>query len=148
VTSCPKRLPELLKASGVSPPVPRGQCDRCCPRTRPPTPQQQRARPRRAFASPPLQVFQAQGHSLLSPSDRTDLHPLVIPLVKAKAAALPGGGSSAPDAAVTSEDVVIGLLRWPQPRQHGSMQLPLVAQSRKALGVKLLARSVDEQLHR
>jgi hypothetical protein len=29
---------------------------------------------------PLLQVLEAQGHSLLSPSDRTGLHPLVVPL--------------------------------------------------------------------
>lgn len=44
--------------------------------------------------------------------------------------------------------VVIGLLRWPQPRHHGAMALPVVQMSREALGVKLLARSVDEYLHR
>jgi hypothetical protein len=27
-----------------------------------------------------LQVLEAQGHSLLSPSDRAGLHPLIIPL--------------------------------------------------------------------
>ncbi|KAF8061990.1 hypothetical protein HT031_004250 [Scenedesmus sp. PABB004] len=80
-----------------------------------------------------LKVLEAQGHSLLSPSDRAGLHPLVIPLSTFDA---PGGAG------------VLGLLRWPQPGGHKAMPLPLVSMTREGRGLTLLARSVDEYLHR
>lgn len=43
---------------------------------------------------------------------------------------------------------VLGLLRWPQPNQHKAMQLPLVSMQRNGANLTLLARSVDEYLHR
>jgi hypothetical protein len=43
---------------------------------------------------------------------------------------------------------VLGLLRWPQPNQHKAMPLPLVSMSREGRNLTLLARSVDEYLHR
>jgi hypothetical protein len=43
---------------------------------------------------------------------------------------------------------VLGLLRWPQPNQHKAMPLPLVSMSREGRSLTLLARSVDEYLHR
>lgn len=43
---------------------------------------------------------------------------------------------------------VLGLLRWPQPNQHKAMQLPLVSMKRDGANLTLLARSVDEYLHR
>jgi hypothetical protein len=43
---------------------------------------------------------------------------------------------------------VIGLLRWPQPGQHKAMPLPLVTMAREGRNLTLLARSVDEYLHR
>jgi hypothetical protein len=45
-------------------------------------------------------------------------------------------------------DGVLGLLRWPQPNQHKAMQLPLVSMQRNGANLTLLARSVDEYLHR
>lgn len=50
--------------------------------------------------------------------------------------------------ATSSNRAVLGLLRWPQPNQHKAMQLPLVSMSRDGYNVTLLARSVDEYLHR
>eukprot|EP00879_Flechtneria_rotunda_P027676 GHRR01029657.1.p1 GENE.GHRR01029657.1~~GHRR01029657.1.p1 ORF type:complete len:344 (+),score=121.23 GHRR01029657.1:363-1394(+) len=82
-----------------------------------------------------LKVLKAQGHSLLSPSDRAGLHPLVIPL-------------STFDSQNSGEGHVLGLLRWPQPNQHKAMPLPLISMSRQGYNLILLARSVDEYLHR
>lgn len=81
-----------------------------------------------------LKVLEAQGHSVLSPSDRTGLHPLVVPLSTFNDK---DGGNG-----------VLGLLRWPQPNQHKAMQLPLVSMQRNGANLTLLARSVDEYLHR
>jgi len=91
------------------------------------------------------QVLEAQGNTPLAPSDRQNLHPLVIPLCSGP---LPTHAGESPDASVKGDSRVIGLLRWPDPKQHGTMQLPVVSMSRSALGVNLLARSVDELLHR
>ncbi|WIA18097.1 hypothetical protein OEZ85_009575 [Tetradesmus obliquus] len=85
-----------------------------------------------------LKVLEAQGHSLLSPSDRAGLHPLVIPL----------STFEEPAAGKRSGRGVLGLLRWPQPNQHKAMPLPLVSMSREGRSLTLLARSVDEYLHR
>ncbi|KIY92887.1 hypothetical protein MNEG_15076 [Monoraphidium neglectum] len=91
-----------------------------------------------------IKALEAQGHPILSPSDRAGLHPLLIPL--ASCPPPPGG----PDAAAPagSESVVLGLLRWADPGRHKGMALPLVSMSRGARGVRLVARSVDEYLHR
>lgn len=43
---------------------------------------------------------------------------------------------------------MVCLLRWPDPAAHKAMPLPLVSMSRGARSVRLLARSVDEYLHR
>lgn len=43
---------------------------------------------------------------------------------------------------------VLALLRWPQPNQHKAMPLPLVSLKRNGGNLTLLARSVDEYLHR
>ncbi|KAI8464671.1 MAG: hypothetical protein J3K34DRAFT_525991 [Monoraphidium minutum] len=90
-----------------------------------------------------VSVLQAQGHPILSPSDRAGLHPLLIPLASCPAAG--GPDASAPAGA---ESVVVGLLRWADPGRHKGMTLPVVSMSRGARGVRLLARSVDEYLHR
>ncbi|GBF98503.1 hypothetical protein Rsub_11494 [Raphidocelis subcapitata] len=89
-----------------------------------------------------LQVLQAQGHAIVPPSERAGLHPLVIPLAAAPAPPPPAGAS------VVGDAVVLGLLRWADPGRHKGMALPVVAMSRGARGVRLLARSVDEYLHR
>eukprot|EP00775_Hariotina_reticulata_P005352 gene5352-5588_t len=80
-----------------------------------------------------LKVLEVQGHTLLSPSDRAGLHPLVIPLSSTAAG---------------DQQQVFGLLRWPQPNQHKAMPLPLVSMSRGGRNLTLQARSVDEYLHR
>lgn len=53
-----------------------------------------------------------------------------------------------PLAPVDAGKAVLGLLRWPQPNQHKAMQLPLVSMQRDGGNLTLLARSVDEYLHR
>lgn len=76
-----------------------------------------------------MRVLEAQGAHKVSPSERAGLHPLLIPL-SAKA------------------EAVTCLLRWPEPSQHKNMPLPVVSQTRGSLSVQLIARSVDEYLHR
>ncbi len=58
-----------------------------------------------------MQVLQAQGQSLVAPSDRSGLHPLLVPLTEQ-----PGG---AEQAATT----VTCLLRWPEPKTHKASPL-------------------------
>jgi hypothetical protein len=105
-----------------------------------------------------LRALEAQGHAVAAPSDRRGLHPLVLPLATTpdgSPAALRGASAPSlapenePDASrVAGAELVVGLLRWPDPRQHPRMPLPVVAMSRGATGVRLLARSVDELLLR
>ncbi|KAG2424014.1 hypothetical protein HXX76_014839 [Chlamydomonas incerta] len=76
-----------------------------------------------------MRVLEAQGSSSLSPADRRGLHPLLVPLV------------------AQGEDVTC-LLRWPEPSQYKTMPLPVVRMTRGAVGMTLVARSVDEYLHR
>lgn len=59
-------------------------------------------------------------------------------------------GSSTADATSNSHtnDTVIGLLRWADPVGHKGMLLPIVSMSRHGTGVHLIARSVDEYIHR
>lgn len=109
-----------------------------------------------------LQALRAQGRELVAPSDRAGLHPLVVPLAALPAGALPAapGAAGAPDSSLVeggdgsggdgsgSSGVVLGLLRWPDPGRHKGMTLPVVAMGRGARGVRLVARSVDEYLHR
>ncbi|KAG1677762.1 hypothetical protein FOA52_001074 [Chlamydomonas sp. UWO 241] len=81
-----------------------------------------------------LKVLTALGGTKLMPSDRSGLHPLLIPI------------SSDP----ADADAVTCLLRWPKPSTYKSagMGLPVVSMVRGGKSVKLLARSVDEYLHR
>jgi len=105
-----------------------------------------------------LRALEAQGHAVAAPSDRRGLHPLVLPLALAPADSRAASrGASAPSAAPPGEadasrvpgaELVVGLLRWPDPRGRQKMPLPVVAMSRGARGVRLLARSVDELLLR
>jgi hypothetical protein len=57
-------------------------------------------------------------------------------------------GSSSSSSSSSSSQHVLGLLRWPQPNQHKAMPLPLVSMARDGRCLTLLARSVDEYLHR
>ncbi|KAG2498379.1 hypothetical protein HYH03_003638 [Edaphochlamys debaryana] len=76
-----------------------------------------------------MRVLEARGGVSLSPADRRGLHPLLVPL------------------SAQGEDVTC-LLRWPEPSQHKNMPLPVVRMTRGEVGVTLVARSVDEYLHR
>lgn len=86
-----------------------------------------------------LKVLQAQGNTLLSPSDRANLHPLVVPLCEVA----PTGGATGSEGSQ-----VVGLLRWPQPKQHRGMEMPVVATEHSGRRLRLLGRSVGEYLHR
>ncbi|GIL56818.1 hypothetical protein Vafri_12127 [Volvox africanus] len=76
-----------------------------------------------------MRVLEAQGGTSLSPSDRRGLHPLLVPL------------------SARGDDVTC-LLRWPEPSQFKNMLLPVVCMTRGSVGMTLVARSVDEYLHR
>lgn len=84
-----------------------------------------------------LKVLEAQGQSAVSPADRSGLHPLVIPLAQQHGSGGSGGGASGE---------LTCLLRWPE--GHQGMELPVVSQARGGSQVRLLARSLDEYLHR
>ncbi|KAI3431528.1 hypothetical protein D9Q98_004578 [Chlorella vulgaris] len=102
-----------------------------------------------------LRVLEAQGHTIVSPADRQGLHPLLIPLAQrhpqqqqqqqqqqSQAQTQQGGGAAAPAASAA----LVCLLRWPE--GHTGMELPVVAQAREGTQVQLLARSLEEYLHR
>ncbi|GLC37181.1 hypothetical protein PLESTB_000988700 [Pleodorina starrii] len=76
-----------------------------------------------------MRVLEVQGGVSLSPADRRGLHPLLVPL------------------SAQGEDVTC-LLRWPEPSQNKNMPLPVVRMTRGSVGMTLVARSVDEYLHR
>ncbi|EFJ45695.1 hypothetical protein VOLCADRAFT_105900 [Volvox carteri f. nagariensis] len=76
-----------------------------------------------------MRVLEARGGVSLSPADRRGLHPLLVPLS-------------------AQGDAVTCLLRWPEPSQYKSMPLPVVCMTRGSVGMTLVARSVDEYLHR
>lgn len=95
-----------------------------------------------ANLEPLLRVLQAQGQALVAPDDRSQLHPLAIPLTCA-----PAPISDTPNVAVRGDQVITCLL----PRQVGespSGRLPLISTSRGAPSVALLARNSDEYIHR
>lgn len=77
-----------------------------------------------------VRVLQAQGQSIVSPSDRWGLHPFLVPV------------SSHRD----KNNTLTCLLRWPE--GHKGMELPIVSMQRGDLKMELLARSVNEYLHR
>ncbi|GAX75565.1 hypothetical protein CEUSTIGMA_g3008.t1 [Chlamydomonas eustigma] len=79
-----------------------------------------------------IKVLQAQGGRKVLPSDRSGLHPLLIPLAS--------DGSES--------NLVTCLLRWPEPAKAKPLVMPVVKMERGSKSVKLLARSVDEYLHR
>ncbi|PRW39240.1 hypothetical protein C2E21_6976 [Chlorella sorokiniana] len=82
-----------------------------------------------------LKVLEAQGQAAVSPADRHGLHPLLIPLAQQPCGE---GGSGSGE--------LTCLLRWPE--GHKGMELPVVSQARGGTQVRLLARSLDEYLHR
>ncbi|KAL4440277.1 hypothetical protein ABPG75_003278 [Micractinium tetrahymenae] len=87
-----------------------------------------------------LKVLEAQGQAAVSPADRSGLHPLVIPLAQQQQQQHGSGGSGNGSSELTC------LLRWPE--GHQGMELPVVSQARGGSQVRLLARSLDEYLHR
>lgn len=88
-----------------------------------------------------LRVLEAQGHTVVSPADRQGLHPLLIPLAQRHQQQQSGSGSSD-----GGGGGLTCLLRWPE--GHTGMELPVVQQARGGTQVRLLARSLDEYLHR
>lgn len=75
-----------------------------------------------------IDVLVAQGQAAVSPFDRSNLHPLLVPLAQ-------------------QGDTVTGFLRWPT--NHKSiMALPIVSMKRRGAALALLARSTDEFIHR
>mmetsp|Transcript_7094 Transcript_7094/g.12149 ORF Transcript_7094/g.12149 Transcript_7094/m.12149 type:complete len:362 (+) Transcript_7094:136-1221(+) len=75
-------------------------------------------------------VLEGQGCKAVLPTDRQGLHPLLVPLCH------------------SGNDTVTCLLRWPEPSKHKDMPLPVVRMQRGAKTMTLVARSVDEYLHR
>jgi hypothetical protein len=79
--------------------------------------------------TPLISVLQAQGETAVAPSNRSGLHPFLVPLTESS-----NGGP------------LTCVLRWPQ--GHVGMELPVVRMSRGDRTVKLLARSPAEFLHK
>ena len=90
---------------------------------------------------PLLRVLQAQGHEPVSPAARSGLHPLLIPLAQG-----PAPQSDTPNAALRGGEAFTCLLRWAEP--NAANNLPVVRMSADAPAMVLLARNVDEYLHR
>lgn len=83
-----------------------------------------------------LEVLQAQNHKIVSPSDRSNLHPLVIPL----AVQHPSNGQSEP--------MYTCLLRQVTLSSVSEQVMPVVKMSRGASHLNLAARNSEEYLHR
>lgn len=79
--------------------------------------------------NPLISVLQAQGQTAVAPSDRSGLHPFLVPLTETS-----NGGP------------LTCLLRWPE--GHKGMELPIVRMGRGDRTMELLARSSAEYLHR
>jgi len=79
--------------------------------------------------NPLISVLQAQGQTAVAPSERSGLHPFIVPLTEA-----PNGGP------------LTCVLRWPE--GHKGMELPIVRMGRGDRTMELLARSSAEYLHR
>lgn len=93
-----------------------------------------------------IQVLEAQQHSVVAPTERNGLHPLLIPLTRGPASLT--GQLVGDSASAASGEVYVCLLRWHNPREHKAMELPVVAMSPGANTMSLLARSVDEYVTR
>ncbi|KAK9864929.1 hypothetical protein WJX84_001472 [Apatococcus fuscideae] len=88
-----------------------------------------------------LKVLEVQGQTIVAPDQRSGLHPLVIPLARA-----PAPESGVPNSSARGETSYTCLLRWAENSRVRGM--PLVCMSAHAPGLSLMARSVDEYLHR
>ena len=108
-----------------------------------------------------LQVLQAQNHEVVSPSDRSNLHPLVIPL----AAHQPSQGQSEPVYTCLLRQVTLSSANEQvcdvsysriHPRIHTRLQklnmslqvMPVVQMSPGSCYLNLAARNTEEYLHR
>ncbi|KAK9818753.1 hypothetical protein WJX74_009152 [Apatococcus lobatus] len=88
-----------------------------------------------------LKVLEVQGQTIVAPDQRSGLHPLVIPLARA-----PAPQSDVLNSSARGETSYTCLLRWAE--NSAIRGMPLVCMSANAPGLSLLARSVDEYLHR
>lgn len=92
---------------------------------------------------PLMRVLQAQGQTVVSPTERALLHPLAIPLAKGPATA-----AQTASAALRGSEAYTCLLQYSVGSSAGGGGLPIVQMSSAALAVALLARNPDEYLHR
>lgn len=92
---------------------------------------------------PLLRVLQAQGQTIVSPTERALLHPLAIPLAKG-----PAPATQTTNAALRGPEAYTCLLQYSVGSGAAGGGLPVVQMSSEALAVALLARSPDEYLHR
>lgn len=93
---------------------------------------------------PLLRVLQAQGQTVVSPTERALLHPLAIPLAKG-----PAPVSQTANAALRGPEAYTCMLQYSVGSSTASgRSLPIVQMSSEALAVTLLARNADEYLHR
>eukprot|EP01023_Acetabularia_acetabulum_P066536 TRINITY_DN89_c0_g1_i4.p1 TRINITY_DN89_c0_g1~~TRINITY_DN89_c0_g1_i4.p1 ORF type:complete len:366 (-),score=56.81 TRINITY_DN89_c0_g1_i4:1108-2205(-) len=75
-------------------------------------------------------VLQIQGCSLVQPSEREGLIPLMFPVVQ------------------DAQNGVVGFIIWPQPTIQQDMYLPIVCMKRGELRVQLLAKNIDDYFKR
>ena len=92
---------------------------------------------------PLMRVLQAQGQTVVSPTERALLHPLAIPLAKG-----PAPAAQTANAALRGSEAYTCLLQYSVGSSAGGGGLPIVQMSSGALAVALLARNPDEYLHR
>ena len=92
---------------------------------------------------PLMRVLQAQGQTVVSPTERALLHPLAIPLAKG-----PAPPAQTANAALRRSEAYTCLLQYSVGSSAGGGGLPIVQMSSEALAVALLARNPDEYLHR
>eukprot|EP00887_Chlorella_sp_A99_P002465 scaffold10.g2465.t1 len=102
-----------------------------------------------------MQVLEAQAHTVVPPSDRSGLHPLLIPLAEGATGPAPASSSDRqqqqPHAVQQAPQgdgrAVVCLLRAVGDGA-GAMPLPVVRMARGGTSMALLARSIDEYLAR
>lgn len=92
---------------------------------------------------PLLRVLQAQGLTIVLPTERALLHPLAIPLAKG-----PAQATQTANAALRGPEAYTCLLQYSVGSGTAGGGLPIVQMSSEALAVALLARNPDEYLHR
>ncbi|KAL6762410.1 hypothetical protein V8C86DRAFT_2517627 [Haematococcus lacustris] len=103
-----------------------------------------------------IRVLEAEGGQPLAPTLREGLHPLLVPVCQLPpshpAAAAPTAplpiSAAGPSESSAGEGPVMCLLRWPEPKKHANMPMPVVAMRRGDRAVRLVSRSVNEHLHR